>query len=71
MPMERLYVTSYLLAIAMFALFVTICKKFTIEMCKTLPLEWINVKYKYVNGKDLCNFLFVGNSNVCPICYHS
>ena len=29
----------------------------------------VNVKYKYANEKALCNFLFVDNSNVCPICH--
>ena len=62
----------FLLAIAKFALSVTICEKFAIEMCTTLtlPLEWINIKYKYANGKALCEFLFVGNSSVCPLCHH-
>ena len=32
------------------------------------PLEWTNVKYKYSNGKAVCNFLFVGNNNVCLVC---
>ena len=27
----------------------------------------VNVKYKYANGKALCNLPFVGNNNVCSI----
>ena len=41
MPMEMPYATFYLLlAIAMFALTVTICEKFVIEMCITLTLTF-------------------------------
>ena len=56
----------------MFALSVTIYEKFAIKTCMTmaLTLEWINVIYKDANGKALCNFPFVGNSNVCSICDH-
>ena len=52
----------------MFALSVTICEKSAIEMCMTLIFEWVNVKYKYAKGKISYDFLFVSNSNVCPIC---
>ena len=39
-PMERPYAPFYLLAIAMFALFFNICKKFAIEMCMILTLTF-------------------------------
>ena len=67
MSIDRPYVTFYLFAIAMFALSVTICEKFAIEMCIPWPLEW--VKYKYAKGKAICNFLFGDNSNICTICH--
>ena len=38
MPTERSCATLYLLALAIFALSVTICEKFAIEMCMTLIL---------------------------------
>ena len=41
----------YLLTLAMFALSVTICEVFTVEMCMT------NVKCKYDKGKATCDFL--------------
>ena len=40
MPIEKTYATLYLLAIAVFALSVTICEEFTIEMCVTLALTF-------------------------------
>ena len=34
------------------------------------PLEWPKVKSKYANGKRTYDFMFDGNSNVCPV-YHN
>ena len=39
-PMKRPYATSYLLAIAMFALSVTVCEILTVEICKPLTLTF-------------------------------
>ena len=33
------------------------------------PLELAKVKCKYANGKNVYDFLSVGNSNVCHICH--
>ena len=52
----------------MFSLSITICQKFSIEMFWwpwPWPLEWVDVKYKYGNGKAFCDFLFIRNCNVC------
>ena len=38
-------------------------------MILILCLEQAKVRCKYARGKALCNFKFVGNSNVCPICH--
>ena len=59
--------------IATFTLSVTKCEILTVKMCMTLtmtfsPLEWAMVKCKYVNQKAACDFLYVGNSNVCHGC---
>ena len=55
----------------MFALSVTICEEFPIEICMTLTLTFRMSQYeiKCASGNALCNFLFVGNTNVCPICH--
>ena len=44
--MERLYATSYLLVIAMFALSFIICEQFAIEMCMTVIWTFIMVQCK-------------------------
>ena len=62
-----MFVTLYLLAIAMVAISITICEKSAMKMCMIMTFRMENVKYKYANGMALCDFLFVGNSNVYPI----
>ena len=59
------------MTIVMFSLSVTVCKMLTVEMCitLTLTLKWAKVRCKYAKEK-LCDFLFDGNSNVCPIHHH-
>ena len=51
MPIKRPHATSYVLAIALFTLSVTICEIFTFKMCMLWPwsLEWANDKCKYAN----------------------
>ena len=53
----------------MLASSVTILEILVVKMCMTLTLRWAKVKSKYANGKIVCNFLFVGNDNVFPICH--
>ena len=55
----------------MVALYVTIFKLFSRNVydLDLDLLEWAKVKCKYANGKAVWNFLFVGNSNVPPICH--
>ena len=55
----------------MLALPVTIYVIFTVEMCMTVTLTFrIGRKQcKYASEMVVCNFVFVGNSNVCPICH--
>ena len=40
-------------------------------MCMTLILTFRmgSMSYKYANRKAMCNFLFVGNTDVCHICH--
>ena len=40
MQIESLYATIFLLAITAFALSVTVCEIFTVEMCMTLTLTF-------------------------------
>ena len=58
---------------AMFALFVSMLDIFAVKMCMTLTLAFrtANIKSKYVKRKPICDFVFVRNSNVGPICRHS
>ena len=56
--MEESCTTLYLLAIATFALSVTICEIFALEICMTLTLEWASVKYKYTNEKAVYDFVY-------------
>ena len=54
----------------MFAPSVTYLREIRNRNVQDVDLDlWINAKFKYADGKGLCNFLFVGNNNVCPICH--
>ena len=70
--MTKPCVTLYSLAIVVSAISATVCKILLIKMCKTLTLtvRMGKVKCKYANGKAVCDFIFVGNMNVCPIRYN-
>ena len=56
----------------MFALSVMISDILTVELYITLTLtfERAKAKCKYANGKAVCDLIFVGSSNVCPVCHH-
>ena len=53
------YATSHLIVID------TILEIDAINMCMTLTFSAETVKCQYTNRETICNFLFVGNSNVC------
>ena len=59
MPIERPHATFFVLAIAMFALSVTVCEILTVEMWMTLTLTfiWAKVRCKYAIRKSTCDFL--------------
>ena len=55
----------------MFALSFTVCEIISRNV-HDLDLDLLkttNVKCKYANQMDACDFLCVGNSNVCPMCH--
>ena len=53
MPNEMPHTTFYLLTMAMFALSVTICEKFAIQMCMTLTFAFEMDQYKKGSKKRL------------------
>ena len=59
------------MTIAMFAISLTISKRFAVNMYVifNIPLEWVKVKCKYANRKHIHNLLFC-NSNFYPVCRH-
>ena len=54
----------------MFAL--SVCEILTVEMwtALTLIVRMSQIKCKHDDGKVACHFLFLGDSNVNPICPH-
>ena len=54
MQMKRAYAIFYLLAIAMYALSVTVCVILAVKVCMTLELA--KVECKYANGKATYDF---------------
>ena len=60
------------MAVAMLALSIIILEIFTAPMWGIFILTIKNGEgqSKYANGNAVCYFIFVGNNNVCPICYH-
>ena len=70
---KHTHATSYFMAIVMIAVSVTILELFAVEISVTLTLTLTltfrraKVKCKYVNRKPLCDFVFDGSSNVCPM----
>ena len=64
-PVKWSRATSYLLAIVMFALSVTVFKIFI--WCWPLPSEWAKDKCKYANQKATRDFLLLGNSKVSSV----
>ena len=69
LPIESPYTTSYFMEIVMLARSDTILDIFAVEICMTfnLTLECAQVKCKNANGKAVCDFLFVDDSNVCDM----
>ena len=63
--------TSYLTAIILFVLSVTILKISTVESAWTShwPLHRAEVKCKHANRNATFNFLCVVNCSVCPMCH--
>ena len=65
--------TTYFMAILMFAIPVITLEIFTVEMSMTLKFRMSRVKCKYSSLKPTCDFLFVGNCHRCsfyPIWHH-
>ena len=64
------YATSYLMAILMFVLSVTILEIFTVKMCMTLTLTFkVGYGQIYANHKPICDIIFDCNNNVYPVCH--
>ena len=60
-------------ALVTFALSVTMCEKFAVETCTDLDVnlqnELAGVECKCTNKMATYDFLYVGNSNICPVCH--
>ena len=71
MLIESSYATLYLIAIQIYWPYLLPFVRYSVEKCRilNLPFRICQVSYKYANGKAVCDFLFLGNSNVYPICY--
>ena len=54
----------------MFALSVTVCEMLTGEMCTILIMTLMNGNSQIYSRKASCDFVCIGNRNVCPICHH-
>ena len=55
--------------------FIAICQHFRDIQLKCAcawprPLQWAKIKCKYANWNTIIDVLFVGNSNVCPVCHN-
>ena len=61
--------TSYVTAVEMIALYVTISKIFAIDMSMTLTLALKSDQGKITNQKQISDFLFHSNFNAWLICY--
>ena len=70
-PIERPYATSYLLAIALFALSVIVCEILTVEMRMTLTLtsRMGQDQMQICHSKGHMRLFCVGNNYVCSICH--
>ena len=71
-PSKRSYAIFSLLAVVMFVISVTVYKIFIFEMCTTLTLTFImgeGQDQMQICQSTGCDFTWVGNGNVCPICH--